>query len=245
VRCTLGASGARITKSDVSRTAAITGDLESAASALLQRVALRAASPVDPVTVLSAERAIVRDRFGGSGARYRAALAAAHVQLADARAIIADRIARERVQERFRPQPATPAQLAAFADTYATTRVRLVSVDVEAPWLGDAVRGWAVETIAPEQVFSLPTGVRRPIDTIDGRFRVRALGPPLPLLALPPARARDVARGVLGRFARDAVYERWLSARQSSLLANAVCARDRLPVKADVDLTAFVPFLGA
>ncbi|HWJ33181.1 MAG TPA: hypothetical protein VNR59_12665, partial [Gaiellaceae bacterium] len=244
LRCTLGAAG-RITKSDVARTAEITGDRESAASALLQRVALRAASPIDPVTVLSAERAIVRDRFGGSVARYHAALAAAHVPLADARAIIADRIARERVEERFRPRPATAAQLAAFAETYATTRVRLVSVDVEAPWLGDAVRGWAVATIAPGQVFSLPTGARKPIDTIDGRFRVRALGPALPLLALPPARARDVARGVLGRFARDDVYERWLSTQQSSLLANAVCARDRLPVNADVDLTAFVPFLGA
>jgi hypothetical protein len=87
--------------------------------------------------------------------------------------------------------------------------------------------------------------VRRPIDTIDGRFRVRALGPSLPLLALPPARARDVARGVLGRFARDEVYERWLSDRQAALLSDAVCARDRLPVNADVDLTAFVPFLGA
>jgi hypothetical protein len=245
VRCTLGDSGARITKSDVARTAAITGDRESAASALLQRAVIRADSPADPVTVLSAERAIVRDRFGGSGARYRAALAAAHVQPGDARAIVADRIGRERVQERFRPKPATDAQLRAFMDTYAATRVRLVSVDAEAPWLGDAVRGWAVETIAPEQVFALTTGVRRTIDTIDGRFRVRALGPALPLLALPPAKALDVARGVLGRFARDEVYERWLSARQSALLADAVCSRDRLPVNADVDLTAFVPFLGA
>jgi hypothetical protein len=50
---------------------------------------------------------------------------------------------------------------------------------------------------------------------------------------------------VLGRFARDEVYERWLSAQQASLLASAVCVRDRLPVNADVDLTAFAPFLGA
>jgi hypothetical protein len=245
VRCTLGTDGARITKSDVARTAAITGDRESAASALLQRAVLRAEAPVDPVTVLAAERAIVRDRFGGSAGRYRAALASEHVELAEARAILADRIARERVQERFRPPPPTGAQLAAFADTYATTRVRLVGVDPEAPWLGDAVRGWAVETIAPEQVFALPNGASRTIDTIDGRFDVQALGPPLPLLALPPAKAQDVARGVLGRFAKDEVYERWLHAKQQALLAGAVCWRDRAPVNADVDLTAFVPFLGA
>jgi hypothetical protein len=28
------------------------------------------------------------------------------------------------------------------------------------------------------------------------------------------------------------------------LLAQAVCARDDLPVKGDVDLTAYLPFLG-
>jgi hypothetical protein len=245
VRCTLGSSGAQITKSDVARTAAITGDRESAASALLQRAVLRSEAPVDPVTVLAAERAIVRDRFGGNVGRYRAALADEHVALTEARAILADRIARERVQERFRPRPATPAQLADFVETYATTRVRLVSVEPEAPWLGDAVRGWAVETIAPEQVFALPKGARRTLDTIDGRFEVRALGPALPLLALPPSKARDVARGVLGRFAKDEVYERWLHAKQQALLGAAVCWRDRAPVNADVDLTAFVPFLGA
>ena len=83
------------------------------------------------------------------------------------------------------------------------------------------------------------------IDTVDGRFAVRPLGPPLPLLALPPARARDVARGVLGRFAKDDVYERWLRTQENALLANAVCARDAVPAQGDVDLTAWVPFLGA
>jgi len=122
--------------------------------------------------------------------------------------------------------------------------VRLVSVDPEAPWLGDAARGFAVDTIAPSQVFSLRQGKRRSIDTIDGRFTVRPLGPSLPLYALPPARAADVARGVLGRFAKDVVYERWLRARETALLAKAVCARDDLPVTGDVDLAAWVPFLG-
>lgn len=242
VRCTLG--DARILKSDVGRTAALTGDLESAATALLQRAVLRAEQPIDPQTVLAAERAIVRDRFGRSVARYRAALAAANLTLADARSIITDRLARDRVEERFRPRPATADQIAEFIATYAATRVRLVSVEPEAPWLGDAFRGFAVETIAPSEVFNLPQSRRSLIDTADGRFAVRPLGPPLPLLGLPPARAQDVARGVLGRFARDDVYERWLSAEQGSLLASAVCARDAVPVQGDVDLTAWAPFLG-
>ena len=242
VRCLLG--DARILKSDVGRTAAMTGDLESAATALLQRAVLRAEEPIDPMTVLAAERAIVRDRFGGSAARYRAALGTAGLTRADARAIIADRLARDRVEERFRPQPPSATQIAAFLATYAATRVRLVSVEPEAPWLGDAVQGFAVDTIAPREVFSLRQNRRSTIDTPDGRFTVRPLGPPLPLLGLPPADAREVARGVLGRFARDDVYERWLSREEAGLLTTAVCARDALPAKGDVDLTAWAPFLG-
>ena len=177
-------------------------------------------------------------------ARYRAALAAARLTVADARAIIADRLARDRVEERFRPQPATSSQVTAFLATYAATRVRLVSVAPEAPWLGDASRGFAVETIAPDEVFTLPQTRSSSIDTADGRFAVRPLGPPLPLLGLPPADAQEVARRVLGRFARDDVYERWLNREEGELLTTAVCARDALPAKGDVDLTAWAPFLG-
>ena len=242
VRCVLGDE--RIMKTDVGRTAALTGDRESAASALLQRAVLRSDEPIDPQTVLAAERAIVRDRFGRSIARYRAALAAAGLTLADARAVITDRLARDRVEERFRPRPPTPAQVAAFLGTYAAMRVRLVAVEPEAPWLGDASRGYALETIAPSEVFGLRQNRRALIDTPDGRFAVSPLGPPLPLLGLPLADARAVARGVLGRFAREDVYERWLGAGETGLLATAVCARDALPAKGDVDLTAWAPFLG-
>jgi hypothetical protein len=243
VRCTLGTR--RILKSDVARTALITGDRDSAATALLQREVLRSESPIDPITVLAAEHAIVRDRFGRSVARYRAALSQAHLTPQDARAIIEDRLARDRVQERFRPRPASAAQIAEFVSTYAATRVRLVEVDLEAPWLGGAFRGFAVETIAPSEIFSLRQNRKTTIDTVDGRFAVRPLGPPLPLLALSPVQAHSVARDVLGRFAKLDVYERWLQARQIHLLADAVCVRDAVPALGDVDLSAWVTFLGA
>ncbi|MBA3841526.1 MAG: hypothetical protein H0X39_02735 [Actinobacteria bacterium] len=243
VRCTFGTQA--LLKSDVGRAASLTGDLNSAATALLGRTVLRAEEPVDTNTVLAAERAIVRDRFGGSGVRYRAALGAAQITLADARKIITDRLARDRVEERFRPPAATAGQIEAFRSTYAATSVRLVSAQPAAPWLGDASRGFAVETIAPEQAFTLPQGKRTTIDTIDGRFAVRALGPPLPLLALAPQSAIAVARGVLGRFAKDAVYQRWLVAHENVLIAKALCARDDVPAKGDVDLTAWAPFLGS
>jgi hypothetical protein len=242
-RCTFGT--ATISKADVGRTAALTGDLGSASTALLERVVLRADQPVDPATVLASERAIVRDRFDGSASRYRAALASSGITLADARAIITDRLARDRVKERFRPKPATAQQVADFVFTYASTNVRLVSVDQPAPWLGGARRGFAVETIAPDEVFSLPVGRARAIDTLDGRFTVRALGPPLPVYALAPAKARDVARAELGRFAKDDVYQRWLRTREAALLKDAVCARDDVPGPGDVDLTLWASFLAA
>lgn len=243
VRCTLADNG-RILKNDVARVATLTGDRDSAATALLQREVLRSENPIDPLTVLSAERAIVRDRFGGSRARYASALAAAHVTLQDARAIIEDRLARDEVQQRFRPPHPTGPQVDAFLETYAATRVRLVRVDPAASWLGDAVRGFAVETIAPAEVFAALQSKRSTIDTIDGRYVVKPLGPAQPLLALSPHDAHNVAIGVLGRFAKLAVYDRWLRAQQIRLLANAVCTRDLVPEGGDVDLSDFVPFLG-
>ena len=242
VRCTLGPDR-RIVKNDVARVATLTGDRDSAATALLQREVLRAESPVDPQTVLSAERAIIRDRFGRSSARYRSELAAAHVTLQDARAIIEDRLARDDVEQRFRPPQPTGTQVDAFLDTYAATRVRLVRVDRAASWLGDAVRGFAVETIAPTEVFTVSQNKRSSIDTIDGRYTVTPLGPPQPLLALSPHDAHIVAVGVLGRFAKLAVYERWLRTQEIKLLASAVCTRDLVPAQGDVDLSAWVPSL--
>ena len=242
VRCSFGT--ATILKSDVQRAGAITGDLTSGASALLQRVVLRAQAPVPSASVLAAERAIVRDQFGGSVARYRAALAQAGVTLIDARAIIADRLGREHVEERFKPPAPTAKEIADFVSTYAATRVRLVSASPEAPWLGDAYRGFAVETLAPPPVFGLPQGKSTSIDTIDGRFAVRPLGPALPLYALAPASANAVARGVLGRFAKDGVYSNWLMTQEDELLGKAICAGDQLPAAGDVELGSFVPFLG-
>jgi hypothetical protein len=240
VRCTF--AKATILKSDVGRVAALTGDLGSGASALLQRVVLRQQAPVKSTNVLAAERAIVHDSFGGSRSRYLAALATAHVSLTDARAVIADRLGRERVEQRFRPPAATSSQIADFLSTYAATQVRLVSASPEAPWLGDAYRGFAVQTIAPDQVFTLAK--QATIDTADGRFTVKPLGPALPLYALAPASANAVAKAMLGRFAKDAVYQQWLKTQEEKVLDAAVCAKDQLPVAGDVDLTAWLPFLG-
>ena len=244
VRCTLGRR--TILKADVGRTAALTGDLGSAASALLERAVLRAQAPVDPATVLAAERAIIRDRFGGSGSRYRSALARAASVARDARAIVADRLARDLVKERFRPQPPTSDEVAEFLTTYAGTRVRLVAATPNAPWLGGVARGLAVETIAPERGLHPAAGqaaadrhARRTLPRAPARAGAAALR------AARPRAPRTSRARVLGRFAKDAVYDRWLRTQQQALLANAVCARDDVPTTGDIDLTAWAPFLGA
>ena len=187
------------------------------------------------------------DRFGGSGSRYRAALAALPGStVADARAIIADRLARDLVEARFRPQPPSSAEVAEFLTTYAG--------DTRSPRHGEPGRALARRRRArpcgrddrARRGLHAPAGqaaadrhARRPLPGASARARAAAA-----MRSRPPA-AANVARAVLGRFAKDAVYDRWLRTQQQTLLANAVCARDDVPSTGDIDLTAWAPFLGA
>jgi hypothetical protein len=40
------------------------------------------------------------------------------------------------------------------------------------------------------------------------------------------------------------VFQSWLRGQEVKAIGSAVCARDELPAEADVDLTAWLPFLG-
>ena len=239
-------AGSRRTTSHAPRRSPATSG--SAASALL--AARRCCAPRSRstrATVLAAERAIVRDRFGGSGARYRAALAAAHVTLADARAIIADRLAPRAGRGAV---PAAPRRRGAeLRRSSPRTRRRTCGSSRSSPRRrGSATRCAAspCETIAPEQVFSLRGhGDPEPIDTIDGRFAVRPLGPSLPLYALPPATCAATSRAACSAASRRTdVYDRLAAHAGGRSAREAVCARDDLPATGDVDLTAWPPFLG-
>jgi hypothetical protein len=238
-RCVL-TKGA-IARDPLYRLTQLTGDPDFAASVLLERAVLAEQQPVDPVSVVSAERLVVQSSFGGSRSRYLAALAKAKLTLGEARAIIADRIARDRVQARFKPRARSAAEVAAFAQTYGAQPVRLVRVSPAAPWLGGAEKGWAVSTLAPERVFRLGKAAR--IDTPDGAFHVQPLGPAVPLGLLPAATGRAVAQASLQRLARANVYASWLAAQERAQLAGATCLRDDLPATGATDLSPFVPFL--
>ena len=242
-RCVFDGGETEITRNETARMATLTGDYDLAASALLERVVLRAEQPRDAVSVLAAERGIVQGRFGGSRSRYLAGLRGSRLTVLDARALIADRLARDAVEARFRPQRAAGPQVEDFLLTYAAQSVRLVEAKPDPPWLGDAARGWAISTLAPAQLFTIPARKNVKIDTPDGRFTVRALGPPMPLELLPREKAEVAARAALDRLAKQEVYASWLEHAEQRVLTDAVCVRDQLPSAGRVDLASLVPFL--
>ncbi len=127
-----------------------------------------------------------------------------------------------------------------FVATYENEQARLVSVTQGAPWLG-GTRGWAVQTLAPSEVFTLDGA--GPIDTPDGTFDVTPLGAALPLGLLPRAQAAAAAGAALERLARETDYRSWLRAQEKQLLATASCLNDQVPTAEATDLSPFVPFL--
>jgi hypothetical protein len=231
----------QIDRKAVARMTTLTGDAGYAASVLLEQAVLKAEQPIAPEALFSAERAVVQAGFGGDRKRYWAALAQAHVSIADARAIIAARLERDQVEARFKPRPPTSAQVADFLATYAEQPVRLVQTTRNAPWLGGATKGWAVSTLAPAEVFTLAAAGT--IDTPDGPFEVAPLGTAVPLALVPRAQAEAAARVALERLARESIYRSWLHTAEQKRLDAGVCANDQVPTPTPTDLSPFVPFL--
>jgi hypothetical protein len=240
-RCQLP-DGQRIDRNAVGRLTALTGDPDYAASALLERAVLRATQTVPVADVRSAERAVIAASFRGSRATYLAALARARLTLPDAQAIIADDLARDEIEARFRPQPPPAAQVRDFLSTYAAEPARLVKTTRPAPWLDGASRGWVVSTLGPQDVIDLAGPAT--VDTADGSFDVMPLGPALPLALLAPTAADGVARAALDRFAHESAYDGWLRSQEQAQLAGALCVGDNLPAASGAtDLDALAPFL--
>ena len=110
---------------------------------------------------------------------------------------------------------------------------------------GSAARrsGWAIETLAPAEVFTLD------------RARARSTPPTAPSTSRPPATALPLGllpRGAGGRrrprrrstaSTREAIYRSWLRTEEKTLLATASCLNDQVPAAEETDLSPFVPFL--
>ena len=241
IRCVLP-DGQTIDRNSVGRMTTFTGDPGVAASALLELAVLRAEAPVAPELAASALRSLIDTSFGGSRAAYFAALERVHLSRADAQAIITARVARDFVEDRFTPWPPQGSEVSDFLTTYAGQSVRRVATNAPAPWLDGQKTGWVVQSLVSPRLFLL-TG-EGTIDTWDGPFDVKPLGPALPLALLSASEARDAALHALDRLARASLYGGWLANEEKTQLAGAICLGDNVPEPGAVDLSAFAPFLG-
>jgi hypothetical protein len=238
-RCTTSAG--TISRNAVSRFTTLTGDPGYASSALLEELTLASQVKAAYADVLSAERAVIVTSFGGSRTAYWAAVKAARLTLGDARTIIAARLERDDVEEQLKAPAPSQAAIADFLATYRDQQARLVMTTEKAPWLGGRTRGWAIESLAPAEVFGLAGSGK--IDTADGTFDVTQATPTLPLGLLPRAQAAAAAAEALGSLEREAEYRAWLRTQEKTLLGSAMCLNDQVPAAEETDLSPFVPFL--
>jgi hypothetical protein len=240
-QCTV--AGAPISNAAIQNLARVTGDRDTAFTALFARTVESRLVPVSSHAVLDAERGLISERFGGSRSAYLAALGSEHATLTMARAVIADELRREQIESRLFAPPPPEREIQTFYGSYPDVLVRAVEAKPAPGWLGNRTGGIAITQLAPETVFKVATGRVAAIRTAEGRFLVRALGPPTPLAAVPLAQARPAIAAALREFARGEAYERWTEARQKGALGQTTCVRDELPIPAAVELSAYAPFL--
>lgn len=232
-----------LTNAAIDQLAKLTGDRETAYSALYERLVESATQPVSTADVLAAERAVIRQEFRGSRALYLAALGRAGATVPEARGILADQLRRAHV-EAFLPSAApSPSQIATFYTAYPDLEVRLMSATPAPPWLGSRTQGLAIQNVAPDRLFALATGKSERVLTSTGTFAVKALQASAPLGAVPLGQARPAIAAALRTFAQGVAFETWTVGKQSAALATATCAQDDLPQPAAVDLVEYVPFL--
>ena len=154
-RCTV--LGKPVTSVAIRDLTPVTGDADVAFTSVFARVVAGLHQPLKSTQVLNAEKAVVLSRFG-SYAAYRAALARAHASPLAARGVIADELRRALIQRRMTVGNPSDSDVQAYYATYADANARLVETKVAAPWLAGRKRGYALESNAPRQLFSMPGG---------------------------------------------------------------------------------------
>jgi hypothetical protein len=239
-RCTV--LGKPVGSSAIRDLTPVTGDADVAFTSVFARVVAGLYQPLKATQIISAEKAVVLSRFG-SYAGYRAALARAHASPLAARGVIADELRRALIQRRMTVGNPSGSDIQAYYDTYADARARLVETKVAAPWLSGRKRGYALESNAPRQLFSIPGGRWVAVRTMLGTFRVRALQSVAPLGAMPLDVARPAVVAALKALARDQRYESWLLAKERGYAEIAICRKDEQPTPGVVPLTDYLPFL--
>jgi hypothetical protein len=231
-----------LTAADIDALQKVTGDRETAYSALYERIVESQYSPVPTSAVLRAEQAVIAQSFGGSRTAYIGALRAAGATVPIARGILGDELRRAQVEDTlFAPKPSAN-DIETFYTSYPQLQVRLVQAKPRPSWLLDP-RGLALSQVAPDRVFSLRRGQTSVLRTSEGEFEVKALGDPQLLGAVPLAKVSSAISAALREFARGEAFDRWTVGKQRFILNNALCKGDDLPQPSAVDLTQFLPFL--
>jgi hypothetical protein len=233
----------RLSSGAIDQLAALTGDRETAFSALFERLVESSAQPVSSSDVLVAERAVIRQEFRGSRSLYVAALSRSHATVAEARAILGDELRRARVEPALPSSSPSPSEVSTFYRSYPDLQVRLMSARPAPPWLGHKPQGLALQDVAPDRLFALATGKSESVLTSTGTFAVKALQDSSPLGAVPLGRVRPAIAAALRSFAQGVAFERWTVGKQRAALATATCAKDDLPQPAAVDLVQYVAFM--
>jgi hypothetical protein len=242
VQCLVG--GRRLTNDAIARLQAVTGDRDTAYSAIFERYVETAQRPVPTKDVLAAERAVIDQSFGGSRSAYVAALRQAHASVPIARDVLGDELRRARVQATIPAGPPSADDVDTFYTSYPDLSVRLVQAKPAPAWIGvKSGKGFAISEVAPPRVFDLRLGHAASVLTSEGSFRVKPLDDALPLGAVPLGKAAPAIKAALRAFARGEQFEQWTVSKQRAALNTATCARDDLPQPSAVDLTAYLPFL--
>ncbi|HVP75122.1 MAG TPA: hypothetical protein VMS63_03795 [Gaiellaceae bacterium] len=241
VQCLVGKQA--LTDAAIRQLQQVTGDPDTATSALFERLVESAAVPVPQSEVLAAERGVILQEFRGSRAIYNAALAKAHASVDVARGILADELRRAKVQASLPAVAPSDADVQTFYTSYPDLPVRLVSAAPSPSWLGKQKQGLALSQVAPGRLFSLATGKKTVLLTSQGSFTVKPLQDALPLGAVPLGRARPAIVAALQAFERGQQFEQWTVSKQRAAQNTAVCAKDDFPQPAAIDLTSYLPFL--
>jgi hypothetical protein len=240
-RCTVG--GRPLTDRAIGGLGSLTGDADLAESALFGRLASSRSTPVTTRQLLDAEAAIVATQFSGSRRAYLAAIAQAHGTLTQARAIVADELRRAAVSATLGAPTPSASQIEDFYLSYATTKARPVQAKPGPVWLGGRTSGFALEPVAPAQLFALPTGRQTKLRTPLGTLLVKPTDDTQQLGELPLGLVRTSIAAALQKFARDDAYARWILNRETSALAVTICQRDVLPTLSIPELESYLPFL--
>jgi hypothetical protein len=240
-QCLMGKQA--ISNAAIAQLQAVTGDRDTAFSALFERFVESMEAPVSSTLVLDAERAVIQQSFGGSRAAYVAALRKDHASVWIARGVLGDELRRARVEATLPAGTPSAADVKTFYESYPDLSVRLVRSKPAPSWLGSPAKGYAISEVAPPRIFSLAGGKASVVRTGEGTFTIKPLDNALPLGAIPLAKVTPAITAALRGFARGNQFEQWSVGKQRAALDTAICAKDDFPQPSAVDLTSYLPIL--